>query len=61
MRRSGVIVRRVRRVVGSGIGVGDVKLFRMAKRSARFVWPSWFASPLNELVPKFWMTLSRSA
>ena len=49
------------RVVGSGIVVGDgVKLLRIAKRSFRFVWPSWFASPFGFVDPKCFIVLVRS-
>ena len=61
VRRIGVRVRIVKRVVGSGIAVARVKLFLTAKRSLRSTVPSWFASPLKLLVPKYCWTFSRSS
>ena len=58
----GASARRVRSVEGSGIAVDDVcvKLFLIANRSCRFTMPSWFASPLMLLVPKYCFVSSRS-
>ena len=55
-------MRRVKRVVGSGIVAGGVgvKLFLTAIRSVRPVWKSWLASPSGENEPKFSRTSCRS-
>ena len=60
-RARGVRVSRVKMVVGSGMfASGKFRAFLRKKRSARFEMLSWLASPRAEVVPKFWVRISRS-